>query len=84
MATIVDITTRKTTEETFATVIQSSLFAVLIVDHEGCIRFANETVRELFGYSVEDLKGKKSRSFSLTVSDPHTRGIARTISPNRR
>ncbi|MCA9412777.1 MAG: PAS domain S-box protein [Candidatus Omnitrophica bacterium] len=59
VATIVDITTRKTTEETFATVIQSSLFAVLIVDQEGCIRFANETVRELFGYSVEDLKGEK-------------------------
>lgn len=55
LATVVDITERKRSEERFRQVVESAPNAMLLVDRNGSITLANQQASVLFGYSQEEL-----------------------------
>lgn len=58
IATIVDITARKQSDERFAKVIEASPYGQLLVDEAGVIQLLNPALLNMFGYSAEELLGQ--------------------------
>src|SRR5919106_4033538 len=58
LASIIDITERKRTEERFRRVIESAPSAIVLVNREGKITLINAQTEKLFGYSRETLIGQ--------------------------
>jgi len=59
LATIIDITERKRANEQFRLVVESAPNAMILVDESGSIVMLNRQVEILFGYSRDELTGKK-------------------------
>ncbi|MBI1937036.1 MAG: PAS domain S-box protein [Ignavibacteriales bacterium] len=59
LASIIDITERKRAEERFRRVVESSPNAIVLVNSEGKINLVNVQTEKLFGYSREEIIGKK-------------------------
>ncbi|WP_243041258.1 PAS domain-containing sensor histidine kinase [Dyella sedimenti] len=57
LATVVDITERKRSEDRFRQVVHSAPNAMLLVDRKGRIMLANQQAGTLFGYSEKELCG---------------------------
>ena len=55
LATIVDITERRRSEDRFRQVVQSAPNAMLLVSRKGCITLANQQAITLFGYEESEL-----------------------------
>jgi PAS domain S-box-containing protein len=62
---IEDITRRKhaeealrESEEVFRSISSSALDAIIMIDHEGCVSFWNESAERMFGYSKEEVIGR--------------------------
>lgn len=58
VASVLDISKRKEAHEQLATVIDSSPYGKLVVDHSGIICLVNHRLFDLFGYSKEQLLGQ--------------------------
>lgn len=58
IATIVDITARKQSDERFAKVIEASPYGQLLVDEHGIIQLINPALLNMFGYDNNELIGK--------------------------
>jgi PAS domain S-box-containing protein len=59
LASIIDITERKSAEEQFRLVVESAPNAIVLVNRDGTIRLVNRQTEELFGYSRDELVGGK-------------------------
>lgn len=58
IATIVDITARKQSDERFAKVIEASPYGKLLVDSKGIIQLLNPALLQTFGYEKAELIGQ--------------------------
>lgn len=58
LASIIDITERKRSEETFRQVIEHAPYGKLLVDKAGKITLVNAQIEKLFGYRREELLGQ--------------------------
>lgn len=58
IATIVDITARKQSDERFAKVIEASPYGQLLVDEKGIVQLINPALLKTFGYEKDELIGK--------------------------
>lgn len=58
LASIVDITERKRSEERIRLVVEAAPSGMIMVDHSGKIALVNSQVERLFGYSREELLGQ--------------------------
>jgi PAS domain S-box-containing protein len=58
---------RDSTERFFRDLVHEASDAILVIDAESTIRFANDTVEELFGYAPDELRGE-----SLTTLIPES------------
>jgi PAS domain S-box-containing protein len=57
-----DITRRKRAEERFRLVVEAAPSAFVVSDHEGNIRLVNSRAEKLFGYSRQELRGRRIQS----------------------
>lgn len=58
IATIVDITARKQSDERFEKVIEASPYGKILVDNNGIIQLLNPALLKTFGYEKDELIGK--------------------------
>lgn len=58
IATIVDITARKQSDERFSKVIEASPYGQLLVDEKGIVQMINPALLNTFGYEKDELIGK--------------------------
>ncbi|MDX1496180.1 MAG: PAS domain S-box protein [Salinisphaeraceae bacterium] len=58
LASIIDITERKNTEESFRLMVEAAPNAMLMVDRQGYITHVNAQAEKLFGYPREELLGE--------------------------
>ena len=58
MLSIIDISERLRSEDQLKEVVEASPNAILLVNEEGCIEFANQQTEQLFGYSRAQLIGQ--------------------------
>lgn len=86
LAIVIDITERKTADERFRLLIESSPASILMVDQAGKIRFLNSQAEKCFGYDSTEIIGreieilvperfrkKHSEYFKAFLSSPATR-----------
>lgn len=52
-----DVTERKRAEEMFRLAVQAAASAIILVNEQGKIAFANTQAQEMFGYALEELMG---------------------------
>jgi PAS domain S-box-containing protein len=80
-----DISERKQAEEALrqsealkAAMLESSLEAIITIDHEGKVIDTNQTVEGVFGYTREQMLGKEMASLIIPPSlrEQHRRGLA--------
>ncbi len=62
---------RQETEERYRIVAESASEAIFTVDEAGTVLYANPAAREIFGYTLEELRGKPLQSL---VTDPTAEG----------
>ena len=74
-----DITLRKTEEEKIKSFLDTSPDAVLVVNKEGQIIYANHTVKQIFGWENKDLFKQK---FENLIQDRILRPETRQVSPH--
>jgi len=60
--THLDITRRKRAEERFRLVVEAAPSAFVVSDHQGNIRLVNSRAERLFGYSRQELRGRRIQS----------------------
>ena len=58
---VTDLTQMKEERELFSEAMQSSLSPILICDHTGTILHANRAFHQLYGYSIDEVRGKNPR-----------------------
>ncbi len=58
LSAIVDITARKSADERFRVVVESSPNGILMIDREGRIALVNREIERMFGYSRTELLGQ--------------------------
>ncbi len=67
-------------EEEYRLLWETSTDAVVILDHESTIRYANPAVADVFGYRPEEMIGEKiSLVQPERLREPHRRGLARYL-----
>lgn len=66
LATIIDITERKHTEEHLRLLIEAAPNAIVVIDCEGLLALVNSQAEQLFGYKREELLG---RSIEILVPE---------------
>jgi PAS domain S-box-containing protein len=59
LASVVDITARKRAEARFRAVVESAPSGMVMINREGTIELVNREAERLFGYSREELLGKR-------------------------
>lgn len=83
-----DITERKQAEEALrqseaikAAMLESSLDAIITIDHEGKVIDTNPTVEGVFGYTREEMLGKEMAGLIIPPSlrEQHRQGLARYL-----
>ncbi len=84
---ITDVTDRKLAEaalvrtEAFAqAIVESAVEAVITIDHDGAIETINQAASEMFGYPIEELRGKHCRRL---IAVDHYREFDRYFQHNR-
>lgn len=58
---VTDLTQMKEERELFSEAMQSSLSPIIISDHTGSILHANRAFHQLYGYSIDEVRGKNPR-----------------------
>ena len=67
-AAIRDITERRSAEAKFRALLEAAPDAMIVVDLDGSIALVNAQAESTFGYSREELVGRRSRAWSMSVS----------------
>ena len=57
-----DITERKKSEERYKELVEKAGIAILVDDREGNVIYANRKAAEIYGYSLEEMKGQSIQS----------------------